>query len=353
MLFKFLHPVLLLLPPEMTHILALAFLKISQWWRFKWRNQSLPKVVFISSIAPVLPKLRGGVGLAAGFDKNAEIFAALGCFGFGFIEVGTVTPRPQPGNPKPRLWRIAPESLINHMGFNNVGLERFRKNILEYRRCVLDVPLFANIGKNSDTPNERAIEDYEVLVNGLKDHVDAFVVNISSPNTPGLFNLQTEAFLEKLSSVLVARRPTFVKLSCDLDNEKLGDLCLQVRENKWLCGVVLTNTSRKIAEALRPLLPGGYSGSRLFERAVECVSLARQSLKSPKLIIGVGGISSRDDARKMKIAGADLIEIYTAFVYRGPGVIAQLGEAFNRRYLKQNGKMEGKSQKKEGSGNDS
>lgn len=328
MLFRFLHPLLVLLPPEISHILALTFLKISQWWCFKWRNQSPPKVVFIANGTQVLPKLRNRVGLAAGFDKNAEIFAALGRFGFGFIEAGTVTPRPQSGNPKPRLWRIAPESLINHMGFNNAGVERFRKNILEYRRCVRDLPLFANIGKNSDTPNERAIEDYAVLVQGLKDHVDAFVVNISSPNTPGLFSLQTEEFLEKLSSVLVPERPTFVKLSCDLDNERLGNLCLQVRENKWLCGVVLANTSRKMAEALRPLLPGGYSGYRLFERTVECVSLARQSLKSPKLIIGVGGISSRNNAIKMKIAGADLIEIYTAFVYRGPRVIGELVEAF-------------------------
>lgn len=323
---RLIHGLLLRFPPEMAHAVAFAALRVMQFLVFKVVRRKLPErpPVFLSSPAMAPLPFRSRVGLAAGLDKNAEAFAALGLLGFGFIEVGTVTPLPQPGNPRPRVWRLPNEALLNCLGFNNRGIERFRARLLAYRRCVPELPIFANIGKGFKTPLEMAVTDYGVSLEMLRDCVDGFVINVSSPNTAGLRDLQSGEFLEKLAPLLPADKPVLVKLAPDLPNEAIADLCRQVGESSRLSGVVLTNTSRALAESLAGAEKGGLSGRPLRARALECVVVAREALKSPKVVIGVGGISSLEDARAMRRAGADLVEIYTSFVYQGPRIVREL-----------------------------
>lgn len=307
---------LLRLDPENAHHQAIRLLKAYQ------------RVPTISSFPAIqvrtLPhlKFRNRVGLAAGFDKNAEVFPALAKLGFGFLEVGTVTPLPQPGNPKPRIFRIPPAALVNSLGFNNCGLEEFARN-LSRRRCP--VPVFANIGKGKATPNEAALDDYQISLRHLRDKAQGFVINISSPNTPGLRGLQNAEFIEKLGESLPIGRPVWLKFAPDLTNDELKELCAQVKGHARINGVVVTNTSRALAEAAG-FKQGGLSGTPLFERALECVSLAREALGPEKILVGVGGIGDRSQARQMIDAGADLIEIYTAFIYRGPSLVKELAD---------------------------
>lgn len=275
-----------------------------------------------------LPRIsfKNRLGLAAGFDKNAEVFASLASFGFGFVEVGTVTPRPQPGNPKPRLWRLPNGALRNQLGFNNLGVETAHANLLRYKAYVWSVPIFANIGKGVNTPIEEALKDYQDAANALVDVVDGFVVNLSSPNTPGLRTLQNEGFLEALGRIIPQGFPALVKLAPDLEDEEIRKLAAQVGQSDHLAGLVLTNTSRALAESLAGATTGGLSGRPLFERALHCVSLARENLKD-KTLVGVGGVSSVEEAKKMRSAGADLVEIYTSFVYQGPRLVRELAAA--------------------------
>ncbi len=325
-LFSILHRCLLRLPPETAHRLGMIGLRAWQWLAFRvlqsrWRRapaiqvSGLPRLTF-----------RNRVGLAAGFDKSATAFAGLARLGFGFIEIGTVTPLAQSGNPRPRLWRIPPRDLINHMGFNNCGLEEFRRHILRYRPFVAGIPLFANIGKNRATPNERAIADYRQGVEYLSACVDGFVINLSSPNTPGLIALQTEAFLESLAAILPPSLPAFLKLSPDLGDAGIAGLCEYIARSSRFTGVVLTNTSRELADRLHGAPEGGLSGESLAERSRACVSLAREKLPESKVIIGSGGLVDAARVKQMRDAGADLVELYTGLVYRGPRLVREACE---------------------------
>ncbi len=313
------HQNLLKLDPEVAHHYAISGLKA---------YQKLPDFLFKPRdsffIHPLLPQLkfRGRVGLAAGFDKNAEVFIGLARLGFGFIEVGTVTPLPQLGNPKPRIWRVPGEGLVNALGFNNVGLETFKDNLSKnYSRCP--VPVFANIGKGKETPNDAAHLDYQKSAEALEPFVDGFVINISSPNTAGLRELQTVGFCQAIIGCLSTARPIFLKLAPDLSDRDLeGLLHFIVTENK-IKGVVLTNTSIQIARN-REYPNGGYSGPELFARSLEAVKKAKGILGDRKVIIAVGGINSLHRVNEMLNAGADLLEIYTAFIYRGAALPSQL-----------------------------
>jgi dihydroorotate dehydrogenase len=317
-----LHRLLLKCPPEVSHHIAIALLRIYQkitsyfgeqkaFSSFHIRLKSTPSINFANR-----------VGLAAGFDKNAECFSALARLGFGFIEIGTVTPMPQEGNSKPRLWRVEPEGLINQMGFNNCGVNEFKQNLRKYRPYC-QVPILANIGKNKVTPNESALEDYRILFSQLSDDVDGFVVNISSPNTVGLRELQSVEFLDKIEKI-APKKPVWVKLAPDLDESSLRELFIQIKKSSVFQGCVLTNTSREIALNVYQRTEGGYSGEKLFNKTCEVVGLCREIFQEEKSIIGVGGINSPERAKKMKQVGADLIEIYTGFVYQGPGLIKAL-----------------------------
>lgn len=317
----FLHKLLLLLPPEISHAIAKLGLCLYQVY-LKFNPPQKGKLLPITRGAKTL-NTAGRVGLAAGFDKNAEIYLALSSFGFGFLELGTVTPEPQAGNSRPRLWRISEQGLVNHMGFNSVGFNDFRSNVKKYKKLVA-APLWINIGKNRSTPNEEAHEDYWTLFEELDSVADAFVVNLSSPNTPGLVSLQNEEFLKKLLEKAPKGKSLFIKLSPDLTNAELKDICLWAKAENQVTGIVLTNTSRKLALKYSRHENGGLSGPLLLERSLECVSVARETVKEEKIIVGVGGIDSLESAQKMRSNGADLIEIYTGFVYGGVPLVKKL-----------------------------
>lgn len=320
------HWILLRLPPEWAHELAKAFLRLRQWIyvRLLRRKYSPKAAIHIPAFAPL--RFPGRWGIAAGLDKNAEFFASLAWMGAGFVEVGTVVPLAQAGNPKPRLWRPAPGTLINHMGFNSEGLGVFKKNILEYRSVVKGLPLFANIGKNRETPMEMALDDYRRCFEYLQDCVDGFVVNISSPNTPGLVDLQSEAFATSIAGLAPKGMPVLIKLSPDLDNRKLSAIAACVKGEPRLAGIVVTNTSREMAEEVFGKDRGGLSGRPLFSRALECVQVVRDGIGSDKAVIGVGGIWNAQSARQMRDAGADLVEVYTGLVYRGASLMHELSQ---------------------------
>ena len=264
-------------------------------------------------------------GMAAGFDKNAELIRPLHALGFSHVEIGTVTKRPQPGNPKPRMFRL-PQSnaLINRMGFNNDGADEIALRLKRLRSKGSRLPIIGvNIGKNKDTTPADAPADYRYCTELLAPLADYLVVNVSSPNTPGLRDLQqVESLRPILGAVLEASTgtPVLVKIAPDLSDEDIRAVCQLVLELD-LEGVVATNTtiSRTLVEG-QPSShePGGLSGSVLFDRAHEVVGLVRSELGKDKVVIGVGGVSDREDFNKMIKAGADLVQAYTGFVYGGP-----------------------------------
>ena len=282
------------------------------------------------------------VGLAAGLDKNAAHIDALAALGFGFIEVGTVTPLPQPGNPPPRLFRLPErEALINRFGFNNVGLEAFIANVKRSRwRGILGI----NIGKNAVTPPERAIDDYEAGLRAVYAHASYVTINISSPNTQGLRTLQQgdqiELLLRRLSSVreelsraAKARKPLLLKVAPDLSDAEIEAIADAVRRH-GIEGVIATNTStsREGVAGLRYAAEaGGLSGAPI--RAIATRVLARFSrlLGSSVALVGCGGILSAEDAREKIAAGASLVQLYTGLVYRGPGLVSECVSAFRAR----------------------
>ena len=278
------------------------------------------------------------VGLAAGLDKNAVLTDELAHLGFGFVEIGTVTPRPQPGNPQPRLFRLPQDgALINRMGFNNDGAEavaarlRQRKN----RQFIIG----GNIGKNKDTPNERAADDYVMAFEALVEEVDYFVVNVSSPNTPGLRELQDKKPLISLLQQVQERnqgrsqpRPLLLKIAPDLTDAQLDDILEIARETK-LSGLVATNTTIGRAGLATPAAQvtaygaGGLSGQPLRARATEVVAYLHRRSQGALPIIGAGGIHSAQDALEKLAAGASLVQLYTGFVYEGPGLVKQINQA--------------------------
>lgn len=264
-------------------------------------------------------------GMAAGFDKNAVMIRPLHALGFSHVEIGTVTPRPQPGNPRPRMFRLVKNhSLINRMGFNNEGADVVAARIKKLRETQNRLPIIGiNIGKNKDTPLENAASDYRYSTELLAPLADYLVVNVSSPNTPGLRDLQqVESLRPILSSVLefAGGKPVLVKIAPDLSDEDIVATCDLVKELD-LAGVVAANTtitrSGLLAEQDQDQT-GGLSGPVLLPRALDVASLVRRELGAGKTIIGVGGVSTKADFQQMLKAGADLVQAYTGFVYGGP-----------------------------------
>ena len=281
-------------------------------------------------------KFKNPVGLAAGFDKDAKLYKELSDFGFGFIEIGTLTPKPQPGNPKKRLFRLKEDqAIINRMGFNNGGVAdavtRLKKN-----KSVL---IGGNIGKNKTTPNEDAFQDYEICFEALFDYVDYFVVNVSSPNTPNLRELQDKEPLTKLLSSLQLlnsekekAKPILLKIAPDLTDEQLLDIIDIVNVTK-IAGVIATNTtiSREGLSSENRAEIGGLSGKPLRDRSTEVIRFLSQKSNKAFPIIGVGGIHNAFDAVEKLKAGASLIQVYTGFIYEGPGLVKKI----NKEILKQ------------------
>ncbi|QBQ40868.1 quinone-dependent dihydroorotate dehydrogenase [Sphingobacterium psychroaquaticum] len=279
-------------------------------------------------------KFKNPVGLAAGFDKNAEYIDDMAKLGFGFIEIGTVTPRPQPGNDKPRMFRLVhDEALINRMGFNNQGADVAAarlKNLKNKEGLIIG----GNIGKNKVTPNEEAVSDYIYCFNALFDYVDYFVVNVSSPNTPGLRDLQEKEPLTKLLNTLqelnlkkANPKPILLKIAPDLTDSQLDDI-VEIVMNTKIAGVIATNTTI-VREGLQsdPAIVqemGGVSGKPLTKRSTEVIRYLATKSNGAFPIIGVGGIHSAEDALEKLDAGASLIQIYTGFIYEGPALISKI-----------------------------
>jgi len=282
------------------------------------------------------------VGLAAGFDKDAVLVDELANFGFGFIEIGTLTPKAQAGNDKPRLFRIPQdEAVINRMGFNNKGadnaVERLKK------RKNKNIIIGGNIGKNKVTPNEEADKDYEYCFNVLFDVVDYFVVNVSSPNTPNLRALQDKtpltALLNKVMSLNNSKqnpKPVFLKIAPDLTNEQLDDIIEIVRDTK-IAGVIATNTTiareplTVSKEKIEEIGAGGLSGKPLTKKSTEVIRYLHKKSNGAFPIIGVGGIHSAEDALEKLDAGASLIQLYTGFIYEGPSLIKKINKILVQR----------------------
>ncbi|MEL0175602.1 MAG: quinone-dependent dihydroorotate dehydrogenase [Cryomorphaceae bacterium] len=273
------------------------------------------------------------VGLAAGFDKDAKLYNELSAFGFGFIEVGTLTPLPQDGNPKPRLFRIVEdEAVINRMGFNNGGLDAAA---LRLAKKKTDIIIGGNIGKNKVTPNDVATSDYIKGVEALHDVVDYFVVNVSSPNTPNLRELQEKEPLKALLKEVKAKneelgaKPLMLKIAPDLTDGQLDDIVGIVNELK-LSGVVATNTTISRAglkasqEKVAAMGAGGLSGKILRERSTEVVRYLRNKLSADIAIVAVGGIFTGKDAKEKLDAGADLVQVWTGFLYEGPAMVRRM-----------------------------
>lgn len=284
------------------------------------------------------------VGLAAGLDKNGRCIDGLAAMGFGFIEVGTVTPRPQPGNPKPRVFRLPQaEALINRLGFNNEGLESFIANVKRARFRSQGGILGLNIGKNAATPIERATDDYLLALDGVMPHADYVTVNISSPNTQNLRSLQSDAALDALLGALQERRrqweqgngrkvPMFVKIAPDLDEQQVGVIAATLRKNA-VDGVIATNTTlARDAVAGMPHADeaGGLSGRPVFEASNAVIRQLRAALGTGFPIIGVGGVMSGAHAQAKIAAGADLVQIYTGLIYRGPALVPECARAIQR-----------------------
>jgi len=279
-------------------------------------------------------KFKNPVGLAAGFDKNAAYIEEMAGLGFGFIEIGTVTPRPQPGNDKPRMFRlVADEALINRMGFNNQGADvaAGRLKRLKNKNGLI---IGGNIGKNKVTPNEEAVNDYIYCFNSLFDYVDYFVVNVSSPNTPGLRDLQEKEplthllnTLQKLNEQKESPKPILLKIAPDLTDSQLDDIVDIVRDTH-IAGVIATNTtiSRAGLQSEEALVQeaGGVSGKPLTKRSTEVVRYLATKSNGAFPIIGVGGIHSAADAIEKLEAGAALVQVYTGFIYEGPALVSAI-----------------------------
>lgn len=298
---------------------------------YDYQHRSLAREVFGL-------KFPNPVGLAAGFDKNAVLTDELASLGFGFVEIGTVTPRPQPGNPVPRLFRLPQDAaLINRMGFNNDGAAAVAARLA--RRQNRQLIIGGNIGKNKDTPNERAADDYVAAFEALAEVVDYFVVNVSSPNTPGLRELQDKKPLISLLQQVQARnllrptpRPLLLKIAPDLTDAQLDDI-LEIARETQLSGLVATNTtiSRDGLTTPTPTVAGygagGLSGRPLRARATEVIAYLHQKSQGALPIIGAGGIHSAQDALEKLAAGATLVQLYTGFIYEGPGLVSQINRA--------------------------
>ncbi|MDD3609878.1 MAG: quinone-dependent dihydroorotate dehydrogenase [Halothiobacillaceae bacterium] len=335
MSYALLRQLLFLLPPEVAHEVSLHSLKLLCRGPIA---SALRARVPLSPVEVMGLHFPSRVGLAAGLDKNAEYIDALGALGFGFIEVGTVTPRPQPGNPAPRLFRLpAAEALINRMGFNNQGVEYFLEQVCQARREGFLLGL--NIGKNFDTPVENALDDYLTGLRAVYPHADYVTVNISSPNTQGLRSLQHGAALDALLAGLTQEQarltqahgrhvPLAIKVAPDLSDEEIIDVADALRRHR-IDALIATNTtlSREGVEGLpHAEETGGLSGRPVFARSTRVLEKFGQALAGELPMIAAGGIMSGEDAAAKIKAGASLVQIYTGFIYRGPGLIREIAQ---------------------------
>lgn len=336
---NFIRPLLFLLQPETVHHLIVFCLKVA----FK-----IPGIqCFIKNVYTIKDKrlkrsflgleLDNPVGFAAGFDKNADVYNQFSGFGFSFIEIGTVTPKPQPGNPKPRSFRIpADRGLINRMGFNNKGVDYAVKKLKNKKHKVI---IGGNIGKNTLTTNSEALHDYEFCFEKLYPYVDYFVVNLSCPNIKDLDKLQdkdsTIAILNKLTEIRQSKdkyKPILLKISPDLTNNELNDV-VETFNITGIDGIVATNTTKSRehlntdTQKINKIGNGGLSGAPLTKRSTEIIRYLHQKSEGTIPIIGVGGIMTVDDALEKLDAGATLIQVYTGFIYQGPGFVKQINKA--------------------------
>ena len=336
--FPLARPFLFGLDPEHAHELTMAALAAIQ---------RTPMIAVVSQARVHDPVSIAGltfpnrIGLAAGLDKNGRCIDAFGAMGFGFVEVGTVTPLAQPGNPKPRLFRIpAANALINRLGFNNDGLAAFIANVRQARFRTRGGILGLNIGKNAATPIERAVDDYLLGLEGVYPHADYVAVNISSPNTQNLRTLQSDAALDALLAALAARRaeladehrrqvPMFLKIAPDLDTAQIEAIAAIVARHR-VDGVIATNTTLSrdgVAGHANAGESGGLSGAPLARRSDMVIASLRGALGPRFPLIGVGGVMSAADARAKREAGADLVQIYTGFIYKGPALVTEAARA--------------------------
>lgn len=329
----FIRPIFFSIDPERIHHFTFSLIKVlsaigfGKLFRlcYKINNPILEREVFGL-------RFSNPIGLAAGFDKNAVLYKELANFGFGFIEIGTVTPKPQAGNPKKRMFRLKEDAaLINRMGFNNEGVVAVARRLNNNKNVLIG----GNIGKNKDTPNETAAQDYLICFEALFDVVDYFVVNVSSPNTPNLRELQDKQPLTQLLRSLKSKnsekrnpKPILLKIAPDLSDAQLLDIIEIVSETK-IDGVIATNTtiSRDGLTSEHKNETGGLSGKPLEKRSTEVIKFLSEKSNKAFPIIGVGGIHSAEDALEKLAAGASLIQLYTGFIYEGPGLIKKINNA--------------------------
>lgn len=342
-------PILFLFDPEEVHH------KVSKWTKFAMGLPLADKIsknlftVYDKKLEKEVfgIKFPNPVGLAAGFDKDAKLFNELACFGFGFIEIGTLTPKPQPGNDKPRLFRLPEdEAIINRMGFNNQGVEVAIQRLKNKNQNII---IGGNIGKNKVTPNDEAVNDYEYCFRALYDYVDYFVVNVSSPNTPNLRDLQEKEPLTKLllrireiNRELASKttvklrdkgegRPILLKIAPDLTNSQLDDI-VDIVKTSGIDGVIATNTTisrenlKTNKSTIQQIGAGGLSGKPLKHRSTQVIKYLAEKSGKAFPIIGVGGIHSPEDAKEKLDAGADLIQLYTGFIFEGPSLVKRINQ---------------------------
>ncbi|UGB47144.1 quinone-dependent dihydroorotate dehydrogenase [Frateuria edaphi] len=334
------RPLLFALDAETAHRLTLYALGVAHRSNLGRFVANAPEDLPVTAFGVRFPN---PVGLAAGLDKNAAHIDELGALGFGFLEVGTVTPRPQPGNPKPRMFRLpAHEAIINRLGFNNEGVDALVRNVeASSYRGVLGI----NIGKNKDTPNERAVDDYLFCLERVYRHATYITVNISSPNTQGLRDLQEEATLrrfietlreaqERLGSQSGARKPMLLKIAPDLAEAELDGMA-EVLRTAGIDGVICTNTTidhSAVAGDPHGQEAGGLSGKPLFARSTEVLRGMRARLGPGVPIVGVGGILDGSDAVEKLEAGANLVQVYSGLIYRGPRLVAECVDEIRRQH---------------------
>ena len=335
---KIISPFLFLFDPEKIHTFTFFLIKIF----FKTPILGFLIEYFYKVESPKLTRELFGltfenpIGIAAGFDKNATHISEFEKFGFGFIEIGTVTPKPQKGNPKKRLFRLREDAaIINRMGFNNDGVEKIKNRLKKNYKVLIG----GNIGKNKVTPNSEAKNDYLICFKELYNHVDYFVVNVSSPNTPGLRELQSKEFLNNLFIDLNKfrlkqniKKPILIKISPDLSKEKILEILKVIDENN-IDGIIATNTTIDFTDlkSKNKNETGGLSGAPLYDKSNEVISFISKKTKGNLPIIGVGGISTPEQALKKIEAGAHLIQLYTGIIYEGPGLVRKI----NKKLLNQ------------------
>jgi len=324
-----LRPLLFLLGPELAHHLGMLALRLLG--RLPFLRRRLDTTGLAVEIAGL--RFPHPVGLAAGLDKDAVAVRGLWALGFGAVEIGTVTPRPQPGNPRPRLFRLpAHRALINRMGFNNQGAERAARRLARLPR-PRPAPLGVNVGKNKDTRLDESERDYVACADALGAHADYLVVNTSSPNTPGLRSLQEPERLSSLLRSVRARteKPVFLKIAPDLDDEGI-DAAVDVAIAEGVVGLIATNTTvERPIDDPRAGEAGGLSGAPLAARSTEVIRRAYRRAAGRLAIVGVGGIFTADDAYAKIRAGASLIQVYTGFIYEGPSLVARLVAGLRER----------------------